>query len=69
MTDMYRFQENMTPEIRQQIIQYKLSVMTSQKRTPMYSGYYIYKAFIDEGLTDFKHVTRYLISCGIQMDG
>src|SRR4030042_1200386 len=69
MTDMYRFQEKMTPEIRQQIIQYKLSVMTSQKRTPMYSGYYIYKAFIDEGLTDFKDVARYLISCGIQMDG
>lgn len=66
IADMKRFQQKMTPTMRQQIIQYKLSILTSQKRTPMYSGYYIYKAFIDERLTDFESVTRYLISCGIR---
>jgi hypothetical protein len=67
MADMRHFQVKMTPELRQQIIRYKLSVMTSQLRTPMYSGFYIYKAFIDEGLKDFERVTTYLISCGIKM--
>jgi hypothetical protein len=69
MEAMQHFQQQMTHVMRQQIIDYKLSVLTSQKRTPMYSGYYIYRAFIDEGLTDFECVTRYLISYGIQMDG
>jgi hypothetical protein len=69
MADMQHFQIKMTSAIHEQIIRYKLSVMTSQMRTPKYSGYYIYKAFIDEGLTDFECVTRYLISCGIQMEG
>jgi hypothetical protein len=69
MEDMQQFQRKMTPTLRKQIIRYKLSVMTSQKRTPKFSGYYIYKAFIDEGLTDFESVTRYLISHGIQMEG
>jgi hypothetical protein len=64
---MFHFQEKLTPSLREQIIRYKLSVMTSQKRTPVYSGFYIYKAFIDEGLSDFSSVTRYLIACGIQI--
>jgi hypothetical protein len=42
--------------------------MTSLKRTPIYSGYFIYKAFLDEGLTDFDQVTQYLISHEIQME-
>jgi hypothetical protein len=68
LREMQHFKEKMTPEMRQKIIQYKLSVMTSQKRTPMYSGYYIYKAFIDEGFTDHEQVTRYLISNGIKVE-
>lgn len=42
MADMHHFKVKMTPSLREQIIRYKLSVMTSQKRTPRYSGYYIY---------------------------
>ena len=67
MVDMEHFQIRLTPKLREKIVEYKLSVLTSQLRTPMYSGYYIYKAFIDEGLTDFDSVTRYLVSCGIRM--
>ncbi|OGO63507.1 MAG: hypothetical protein A2029_13275, partial [Chloroflexi bacterium RBG_19FT_COMBO_47_9] len=64
MTEMRHFQSRMTPELREQIINYKLSVMTTQKRTPVYSGYYVYRAFLDEGLTDSDGVTQYLISHG-----
>jgi hypothetical protein len=68
MAEMQHFLAKMTPEMRQQIVQYKLSILTPLLRTPVYSGYYIYKAFIDEGLADFKSVTNYLLSCGIQME-
>jgi len=68
MADMHHFQAKMTPDLREQIIHYKLSIMTSQLRTPMYSGYYIYKAFLDEGLKDFESVNQYLIANGIRME-
>jgi len=69
MAEMNHFLSKLTPELRQAIIRYKLSILTPEKRTPMYSGYYIYKAFIDEGLTDETSVTRYLISQGIMVGG
>ncbi len=52
MVPMRYFLRCLTPELRMQIIRYKLSVLTPAGRTPMYSGYFIYKAFIDEGLID-----------------
>ena len=67
MAPMRHFLTCLTPELRQQIIRYKLSMLTPAGRTPMYSGYFIYKAFIDEGLTNFEDVTRYLIANGIQI--
>ena len=69
MVEMRRFQAKLTPELRQQILDYKLSIFTPQLRTPKYSGYYIYKAFLDMGLTDFTSVTQYLLLNGIQMEG
>jgi hypothetical protein len=69
MAGMRYFQSKMTAELRELIINYKISVMTSQNRTPAYSGYFIYKAFLDEGLIDFESVTEYLLSHGIQMQG
>jgi hypothetical protein len=68
MAEMQHFKECMTGEIREGIIGYKHSVMTSQHRTPMYSGYHIYKAFIDESLTDFEDVSGYLRSKGIRLE-
>jgi len=68
MAEMDHFNHGMTPTLREQIIRYKLSILTSQKRTPMYSGYSIYKAFVDEGLTDEASVTDYLITHGVQIE-
>lgn len=67
MAEIHRFKQAMTPEIRERIIHYKHAILTVSQRTPMYSGYHICKAFIDEGLTDFQAVTAYLIAQGIQM--
>ncbi len=67
MAPMRRFRACMTPALRLQILQYKLSVLTPSLRTPMYSGYFIYKAFIDEGLTDFADITRYLVANDIKI--
>lgn len=69
MAEMQHFREKMTPSLRDKIVQYKLSILTTQHRTPMYSGYYIYKAFIDEGLVDFSDISRYLVANGIQLGG
>ncbi len=68
MADMLHFQEKMTPFYRELIVRYKFGVMTAEKRTPMYSGYYIYKAILDEGLTDFASVTRYLVKSGVGVE-
>jgi hypothetical protein len=67
MRDMLRFKREMTAELRERILRYKVSILTADLRTPMYSGYYVYRAFIDEGLTDFDGVTRYLVEQGIRM--
>ena len=67
MVEMHRFKQAMTAEIREEIIRYKYAILTPSQRTPMYSGYHVCKAFVDEGLTDFQAVTAYLIAQGIRM--
>jgi len=68
MADMLRFKQAMTAEVKERIVRYKYSILTASHRTPVYSGYQICKAFIDEGLTDFGEVTQYLVEHGIKMD-
>lgn len=68
VAEMQRIKAAMTEALREQIIRYKCAILTPAGRTPMYSGIFIYRAFIDEGLSDFGDVTRYLIAHGIQVE-
>jgi hypothetical protein len=65
MEIMLRYKKMLTPDLRSQIILYKTSLLNNAGRTPRYSGYFIYKAFLDEGLRDPAEITGYLIANGI----
>lgn len=67
MEIMQHFRAGITPELRLLILEYKSSLLNELGRTPMYSGYYIYKAFIDEGYRDFTQVDQYLQNHGIKL--
>jgi hypothetical protein len=68
MEPMQRFKARITPDLRATIIRYKMSIITSAHRTPVYSGYFIYRAVLDEGLTDPAQITNYLLQNGIDLD-
>ena len=62
-----KLKERMTSQQRKLILEYKYRILTDQRRTPMFSGIYIYRAVIDHGMTDYKKITKYLKENRIKM--
>ncbi len=67
MVDMYRFQNLMTPAMRELIVTYKLSIINEEGRTPIFSGYFTYKAVLDYGLRKFDEITQFLQENGVKV--
>lgn len=65
--EMRRFQAQLTPALRELILNYKQSILTSEKRTPMGSGYWIYRAVFDEGLRSYEAIGAFLRGHGIEV--
>jgi hypothetical protein len=66
-TEMGTFKRSMTPEARAIILSYKYRTLTSEGRTPMFSGIHLYRAVIDCGLTTFEEISAYLRSQGVDV--
>ena len=63
--EMGDLKERMTEEHRALILDTKYRLLTDEGRTPMFSGIYIYRAIIDEGLKDPVSIDEYLQESGI----
>jgi len=57
----------MTPEHRATILDTKYRLLTDAGRTPMFSGIYIYKAVIDNGLRELGEIVGFLERNGIAL--
>lgn len=59
--------DRMTPEHRSLILNYKFDSLTDTGRTPMFSGLFIYRAVINEGLRERGAIDEYLRGHGISL--
>lgn len=64
MTDL---KHRMTRAQREIILRTKYRLLNSEGRTPMYSGIFIYRAVINEGLSEFEGIVGYLSENGIAL--
>ena len=58
--ELESLRSRMTPRNRAVILDTKYRLLTAERRTPMFSGIYIYRAVIDEGLEDLDRIVRFL---------
>ena len=58
--ELIDLKNRMTPEHRHLILNVKHRLLTSEGRTPMYSGLYIYRGVVNQGLRELDQIVRYL---------
>ena len=61
------YKERMTAEHRDRILDFKLRLLTQEGRTPMFSGFHIYRAVIDHDVHDLDQVILFLKENGIDI--
>jgi hypothetical protein len=59
--------KRMTPDHKRVILHYKYSILNEEKRTPMFSGFFIYQAVVNLGMKDFTEITKHLRDNGIKI--
>ena len=65
--EMESLKARMTPEERALVLDTKYRLLTDEGRTPMFSGIFIYRAVIDEGMRDLGSIVGYLRENGINL--
>jgi len=60
--EMRRLKALITPAKREIILRYKVARLNAQGRTPMGSGWWIYKAVLEEGLSEMGEIDGYLLA-------
>ena len=65
--EMEGLKARMTPRHRAIILDTKYRLLTDEKRTPMYSGIFIYRAVINEGLADMDSIVSFLRENGVDL--
>ena len=64
--EMRRLKELITPAKREIILKYKVARLNAQGRTPMGSGWWIYKAVLEQGLREMGEIDAFLKRNGKQ---
>ncbi|MFW9821524.1 MAG: hypothetical protein ACFFE4_01225 [Candidatus Thorarchaeota archaeon] len=67
LDELIKLKNSLTTETRKLILEYKYSVLNDEGRTPMFSGIFIYRAILNEGMTDYNEITNYLKKNGIKL--
>jgi hypothetical protein len=65
--EMNRLKSRITPGLRKHIVDVKQALLTTEGRTPVFSGYHIYCAVIDHGLRSIGEVTEYIRKKGVMV--
>ena len=65
--EMDDLKARMTLAHRDTILQTKYQLLTDEKRTPMFSGIFIYRAVINDGLVALEDIVTYLRENGIEV--
>ncbi len=59
-TELDRIKARLTPDLRRIIVEAKQALLLPDGRTPIQSGYHIYRAVIDHGLRSVPEITEYV---------
>ena len=64
---LIELKQRMTDEQRLCILETKQRLLTPAGRTPMFSGFYIYQAVIEQGMHEFDEIVGFLTANGIRV--